>query len=194
MVLRKLPVLPAVLALSVPATPVRAEVVEASDGGFATRSEAVVRLPRDDVWLILKEPARWWNGAHSWSADAGNLSLDARAGGCFCEALPNRGSVEHARVINAAPGAMLRMKGALGPLRAEPVDGVLTVMLEPTGEDTRIVWTYVVGGYSRISFEQVAPAVAGVMAEQLARLVNLIERGSPHRGRGNADGGDLASF
>jgi hypothetical protein len=63
--------------------------------------------------------------------------LHPRAGGCFCEVLPNleppdaapRGGAEHMRVVYAEDARVLRMIGALGPMQSEAVTGVLTIVL-----------------------------------------------------------------
>lgn len=132
------------------ATPLRAEVVHASPQGFEVRGNLTTTASNVDVWYLLIEPGRWWSSEYSWSGDAHNLSLDARAGGCFCEVLPMGGSVEHMRVVYAAPGEMLRMSGGLGPLQGEAINGTLTVELKPVATGTLVNWTYVVGGHSRL--------------------------------------------
>ncbi len=152
------------------ASPLSAEVVRVSDGGFAVSGSETLSLPPDQAWQRLVRPAEWWNADHSWSGDAGNLSLDPRAGGCFCEALADGGSVEHMRIVNAAPGKMLRMSGGLGPLQGESLTGLLTVTLEAAGEGTKLTWTYKVAGVSDIPFAGLAPAVDGVVQEQFGRL------------------------
>ena len=168
------------LALAGIASPASADVVAASDAGFVSENEAVVQADSADVWAALIQPQNWWNGVHSWSGDAANFSLEPVAGGCFCEMLPDDGSVEHLRVVYAAPGALLRMSGALGPLQSEAITGTLTVQLEDADDGaTRIRWTYVAGGYSRIPLTAAAPAVDRVMAEQLDRLVALLSTGDP---------------
>ena len=164
------------LALAFPAA---AEVVQADERGFVTRDEAVLRSHPDDIWQALVQPSEWWNGAHSWSGDASNLSLSAQAGGCFCESLPGGGSVEHMRVVYAEPGRLLRMAGSLGPLQSEALTGTLTISLEAIDGATRIEWTYVLGGYSRYPLDQIAPAVDAVQSEQLSRLHALIWMGDP---------------
>ena len=121
----------ACLTIAVPAS---AEVVHASDNGFATQDVLVVDATPAQVWAKLIDPAQYWNPDHSWVGDAGNFTLDPKAGGCFCEAIPVRdgrgvGSVEHARVIYAAPSTMLRMRGSLGPLQGEALTGTLTITL-----------------------------------------------------------------
>lgn len=166
-----------------------AEVVAADDGGFVTRDEAVIDATPKEVWLALISPAKWWSSSHTWSADSSNLTLKPQAGGCFCERIPEdpdpkritlEGSVEHMRVIQAYPERALRMSGALGPLQSEPVNGVLTISISEVEEGTRVVWEYVVGGYMRYDVAMIAPAVDGVMSEQLNGLATLLGRvGAP---------------
>lgn len=137
----------AALAL-IAAQPAAAEVVKVEPGGFEIASTVTIAAPARQVWAILRTPARWWDARHSYSGDAKNLSLDPRAGGCFCEALPGGGGVEHARVVNLQPARLLRLQGAFGPLQAEAVTGTLTFSLKPMGATTtRVTMRYVVGGY-----------------------------------------------
>ena len=65
----------------------------------------------------------WWNSAHTFSHDAHNLSIQDKAMGCFCETLPDGGSVRHMEVLNAAPGKALVLSGALGPMQSLAVTG-----------------------------------------------------------------------
>ena len=165
------------------ATSAQAEIVESNVGGFVTRDEAIVDATPKEVWLALISPAKWWNSAHTWSADAANLTLKPQAGGCFCERIPEdpdptritlEGSVEHMRVIQAYPERALRLRGSLGPLQSEPASGVLTIAISEVDNGTRIVWEYVVGGYMRFPVDVIAPAVDGVMSEQLNGLAGLL--------------------
>ena len=156
-----------------------AEVVQASPAGFVVHETAVVKAGRESVWAALVEPARWWSKDHSWSGDAGNLTLEPRAGGCFCEILPGGGSAEHMRVVQARPGSLLRLKGALGPLQSEALEGLLTIELKSVDGATSIEWTYVVGGYARFPLQEIAPAVDAVLGEQSGRLAALMEFGDP---------------
>ena len=147
------------------ATPTAAEVAASSESGFVSHNEA----------LVDASPAQAWNGEHTYSGDAANLTLSARAGQCFCETVPaTGGEIEHMRVIYVAPGSTLRMTGGLGPLQSEPVTGVLTMTLEPDGEMTRISWDYVVGGYMRTPIAEIAPLVDQVVGEQLLRLATRL--------------------
>jgi len=160
---------------------VRGEVTGSGEAGFVTRDQAFIAAAPAEIWAVLVDPARYWNPQHSWSLDGGNFTLDPVAGGCFCEALPGGengpgGSVEHMRVLHAAPGRLLRMTGALGPLQSEALAATLTVSLDSEEGGTRVVWEYVVGGYARFDLGQIAPAVDQVQSEQLARLAAEVTR------------------
>ncbi len=52
---------------------------------------------------------------------------------------------------------------------------MLTVTLAPQDEGTKLSWDYVVGGHARFPLTDLAPAVDGVIAEQMNRLVALFE-------------------
>ena len=181
--MRMLRLMPA-LALLTFGAPVAAEVTAVSETGFVIRLEAETPASKTDAWRALIAPGKWWSSAHTYSGDAANLYLDAQASGCFCEKLPKpagepadqrMGSVEHMHVVYAdPPQGVLRMKGGLGPLQGESVNGTLTITVRPTPQGSKINWEYVVGGYTRIKNEDLAPAVNGVLNEQLTRLAALL--------------------
>jgi hypothetical protein len=175
-------------ALALTASPASAEIVDSSAAGFVIRQSADVSASPEAVWTELLKPAGWWSGNHSYSGNAANLSIDPRAGGCFCEVLPSavspraapRGSVEHMRVLYAEQPRVLRLSGGLGPLQSEAAQGTLTIALRPIDGGTRIMWEYVVGGYIRQKAEQIAPAVDAVLGEQISRLaVRLGPKAAP---------------
>jgi hypothetical protein len=168
--------------------PAGAEVSVQSDTGFIISLSAETPASKDAVWKMLVTPAKWWSPDHTWSGDAANLYIDSQATGCFCEKLPKpadapgdqrMGSVEHMHIVFADPQrGMLRMKGGLGPLQGEPVDGVWTIELKPGGNGgTVIVWDYAVNGLLRMKGGEIAPAVDQVMSQQLARLVAALAAG-----------------
>lgn len=161
------------------AAPLCAEVTRSTDNSFVSRHEVVVAASPKEVWLALISPAAWWRSEHTWSGDSKNLMLTPKAGGCFCETIPEvdepgrftlEGSVEHMRVVQAYPETALRMVGNLGPLQSEPVTGVLTIALTKVDKGTRIVWEYNVGGPMRYEVSVISKAVDGVMGVQLAAL------------------------
>lgn len=178
-------------ATALSAVPTRAEVSAASEGGFVVSGElTLLNADPGDVWPVLVAPGQWWSDAHSWSGSAANMTLDPVAGGCFCEAIPGQqpGSVEHMRVVQVRPEALLVMRGGLGPLQGEALTGVLAIRLEPVtavsaqsadaANGTKLVWTYVVGGYARFPLVDVAPAVDGVLREQMQRLAARMQGGA----------------
>lgn len=157
--------------------PASAEVVRATPAGFELSQTVTIDVPSARAWAALKVPQYWWDKDHTYSDDSANLYLEAQAGGCFCERIPeSKGSVEHARIVYVAPGRMLRMVGALGPLQAEAVTGTLTFKFDAEGEKaTRITMTYVVGGYVRAGADTLAPKVDEVLALQLLNLKTFAE-------------------
>jgi uncharacterized protein YndB with AHSA1/START domain len=165
---------PLILALAV-AGPAAAEVKSAASNGFEVASMVTISAPTDRVYSALGEIGRWWSSSHTFSRDSANLSLELRAGGCFCERLKDGGSVTHMVVVYAAPGAGLRLRGALGPLQAEGVDGALSWTLKPAEGGTSVTQSYVVGGYIRDGMEPWPPRVDRVLDEQLQRLKSFVE-------------------
>src|SRR5204862_141479 len=115
---------------------------------------------------------------HTYSGESRNLSIEARAGGCFCEKLAN-GAVEHMHVVYLKANEALRMTGALGPLQASGVSGAMTWRLSPAGSATKLELTYSVGGYMAGGFEAIAPVVEAVLKEQADRLKRFVETGAP---------------
>lgn len=167
------------LALLIPAllatAPASAEVVKVEGAAFVIEHRLTVAAAPDAVWRALSEPARWWSGAHSWSGDAANLSMQLRPGGCFCEALPDGGGAEHARVIHVAPNRLLRLSGALGPLQQGAVTGTLSFEMAGEGQATAMVVRYVVSGYTGMDAAKLAPLVDGVIGEQAEGLKRAAE-------------------
>jgi hypothetical protein len=168
------------------AAPAQAEILARADNGFVVRQVAEVTASPEDSWKAMVTPADWWSGEHSFSGDAGNLSIVPRIGGCFCEVLPGeegakapRGGVEHMRVVFVEQNKALRLVGALGPLQSEAVQGTLTTTLKPIDGGTRITWEYVVGGYMRYKPDQIVPAVDKVIGEQLTRLADKLGAKAP---------------
>jgi len=138
-----------ILALAV-AGPAVAEVKSVAANGFEIVSVATISAPPDRVYAALGEVGRWWDPSHTFSRDAGNLSLELRAGGCFCERLKDGGSVQHLQVVYAAPGAGLRLRGALRPLQMVGVDGALGWTLKPVEGGTNVLIPAMSPGHSKI--------------------------------------------
>lgn len=153
-----------------------AEVTTTASDHFAVALTATSTAPPASVYrALVNDVGRWWSPDHTFSGDAANLSIDGRAGGCFCEALPDGGSVRHMEVVLAEPGSTLRLSGGLGPLQGAAVAGTLTVAITPAEEGSSVRLDYLVSGYSQPPLDQWAGAVDRVLAEQLARLVRFAD-------------------
>ena len=156
-----------------------AEVRSVTPGGFEVSETVMIQAPAERVYGALGEIDRWWSPDHTFSRDAGNLSIELRAGGCFCERLKGGGSARHLTVVYAAPAEGVRLRGALGPLQMEGADGVLIWALKSAESGTNVTQSYVVGGYIRGGADPWAPRVDRVLREQLSRLKRFVETGSP---------------
>jgi uncharacterized protein YndB with AHSA1/START domain len=163
---------------------VRAEVTNTAENGFTVRHQTEVNASVEDVWKAMIAPSRYWNPDHSWTGKGENFYLVPQAGGCFCELIRSTGednikssdgSVQHMRVIYAQKNKILRMSGGLGPLQGEAVVGTLTMQMQPQDGKTAVRFTYKVGGYMEFPVEEIAPAVDGVIGEQLTRLAALFK-------------------
>jgi Polyketide cyclase / dehydrase and lipid transport len=152
-----------------------AEVVTVSAAGLEVREVIHVAASADKAYAVLITPAKWWSSEHTFSHDAANLTLDAHAGGCWCERLPGGGSVEHLHVLYVAPGKVLRLRGALGPFQAYALDGVMTVTVKPTDGGADLEMSYSLGGFAKDGFEMSAKVVDMVLTEQVQRLKKAID-------------------
>jgi hypothetical protein len=163
------------LALLLVAVGAAADVIERTPNGFTLKGTAQVTAAPDAAFRALVDVGAWWDREHTYSGDAKNLSIVPQPGGCFCEKLPNGGGVEHGRVVNVAPGSLLRLQGALGPLQELGVTGSLSWQVAKAAGGSTITMTYAVGGYAP-GLEKLAPLVDQVMMRQLSLLKAHLDR------------------
>jgi uncharacterized protein YndB with AHSA1/START domain len=152
------------------ATPAAAEITSSSPIHFDIESRVVVAAPPARAYEALGRIGAWWDGAHSYSGDAANMRLELWAGGCLCETLPDGGTIEHMHVVQALPGRVIRMTGALGPLQSEALTGTLTWTLRAVPGGTEITSVYLVSGHVRGDVGSYAAPVDAVLRAQLERL------------------------
>jgi uncharacterized protein YndB with AHSA1/START domain len=161
------------------AAPAGARVISSSPAGFEVADRVVIAAPPAKLYAALIDIGRWWSGSHTYSGDAANLSIDARAGGCWCERLADGGAIEHLRLVYVRPGQALRGQGGLGPLQSEGAAGSFTWTIKPAKDGgSELTQSYVVGGYVRGGAEKLAPLVDQVLGEQLGRLKAFVETGA----------------
>jgi uncharacterized protein YndB with AHSA1/START domain len=166
--------------LSIAGADARADVVDSTGSGFTVKNSVLIAATPENVYHhLVADIGEWWNAAHTYSGNSHNLSIDDKAGGCFCEKLEGGGSVLHLRVVFAAPGKLLRLTGGLGPLQSLAVAGTMTWSLSRSDSGTRVDMSYTVGGYRPQGLQTLAAPVNNVLLEQLLRLKNYVEKGKP---------------
>ena len=121
------------------------------------------------AWQALVHPERWWPEDHTWSGVRANLELVPAAGGCFCEKWAS-GSAEHARVLMALDGQLLRLRGSFGPLQEMGVTGILTVTLTPDEQGTEAKVTYRISGDASHQLDKFAAVVDQVIGQQFGEF------------------------
>lgn len=162
--------------LSAAATSAVAEVVDSDTNGFTVRTMVSIAASREQVYhAAVQQVGDWWSDDHTVSGDASNLSIDARPLGCFCENLGDAAGLSHMIVTFVNPQVMIRFTGGLGPLGLMGVEGNMTWEFEEAGEGTIVVLNYAVGGYLAGGLDAAAPAVDGVLGEQMERLKAFAE-------------------
>lgn len=167
----------AVLVLASSCHTALAAVKDATAGGFTVENTEVVPVDADTAWkALVQDVDRWWPKDHSWWGQASKLSIDPRAGGCFCEIAGAR-QAQHMTVAFVDPGKTLRMIGGLGPLQGMGLSGALEFRLAPAdGGGTRVTLFYRAGGYSPDDIGKFAPVVDKVQAQQLGGLAAYLRK------------------
>lgn len=153
-----------------------AELTAVSGAGFvSTHALDIAARPERVFQALTDEVHLWWDAEHSYSGNAKNFYLEARAQGCFCERLEGGGSVAHMQVVFADPGKTLRMSGGLGPLQGMGVAGSMNFLLSPKDTGTRLEYRYEVGGFTAGGLAEIAGPVDQVQLGQLDRLKAYVE-------------------
>lgn len=171
-------IIPLGAALLLAAGTVLGEASAVSPSGFLVTQRHEVRATPQQVYEAIGRIGRWWNDAHSYSGHASNMSLNLAAGGCFCENWDDN-SVQHAQVIQARRGSLVRLQGALGPLQPLPVNAILTFTIASFGDVTALTVTYSVAGNADAALDKLAGPVDSVIGEATNRLVSYVESGKP---------------
>ncbi len=170
----------AVAFLALAANRAASEVADFAAGGFTVKTTLHIQAAPDEVYhKLIHNVGDWWSSGHTFSGNSHNLSIEEKPMGCFCERLPNGGSVRHMEVVFLAPGKVLGLTGALGPLQSIAAAGNMRVGLSPAEGGTKLDLTYAVTGYLPAGMNTWAEPVNSVLTEQFTRLKNYIERGDP---------------
>lgn len=153
-----------------------AEVKDVQRNGFTIENSQVVPVDVDRAWnALVADVGRWWPKDHTWWGDAGRLSIEPRAGGCFCERDGAR-QAWHMTVTFVDPGNTLRMTGGLGPLQGMGLDGALEWRFAKVEGGTRITLWYRAGGYTPDDLGKFAAVVDKVQGLQLGGLADYLHK------------------
>lgn len=152
-----------------------AEVLNQSATGFNLRIIQSLKTDPQTAYQLAIHPEKWWLSDHSWFGDAQNLSIDPRAGGCFCEKQGNREAM-HMTVTYVDPGKALHMIGGLGPLQMIGIHGGMSWKFsDKTDIGSEITLSYAVTGYYPDGMETLAPIVDQVLSAQMRSLAKAVE-------------------
>jgi hypothetical protein len=170
----------AVLAAALYALPAEPAVKSSSPAGFTIENSEIVPVDAATAWRALVEDVdRWWPRDHTWWGAESKLSIEARAGGCFCEIAGER-QARHMAVVFVDPPLVLRMTGGLGPLQGMGLHGALEWRFEPAEGGTRITLRYQAGGYTPDDLAKFAPVVDKVQGIQLGGLATFLRSLAQH--------------
>ena len=148
----------------------QAEVLTLAETGFIIENKIQVTANKAETWQALTEEVDlWWPKDHSWWGTESTLSIEAVAGGCFCEMGVGK-SAEHMHISFVDPPNLLRMTGGLGPLQGMGMYGALDFLLTESEKGTEVTLTYKVNGINPGGFEQLAPIVDQVQTIQIGGL------------------------
>ncbi len=154
----------------------RAEVIAKGENGFNLKIIGEVDASPGQAYEQFLRVDEWWVANHSWFGRRENFSLDARAGGCFCE-IQGEQQVLHMLVTFVNPGAEIKMVGGLGPLQMMGLHGGMSWRFEALedGQGTRIVQTYNVSGWAPGGLLDLAEIVDAVQTSQLNALIARLD-------------------
>lgn len=172
----------AFVAALVSAAPLQAAVKDATAGGFTVENTVQVPVDAATAWkAAVDDVGRWWPRDHSWWGAESELTIEARAGGCFCERKGDQQAL-HMLVTFVDPGRLLRMTGGLGPLQGMGLHGALELRFAAIdGGGTTITLFYRAGGYTPDDLSKFAPVVDSVQALQLGGLASYLRGKKPAR-------------
>ena len=164
--------------LMLAALPASAEVTQAEADGFQIDLARTSTLEPADLFERAGTLSDWWSPEHTWSGSSENLYLTKLAPGGLWQEVWADGSVEHGRLIafvSSDETRLMRFETALGPLQGMGVGAILTITVrEDTDFDTPaksvVTFRYLVTGAEFQDLSALAPAVDGVLSEQIDRL------------------------
>jgi hypothetical protein len=152
--------------------PANAEVKASAPDGMIIQIKGETALSREAAWARLLKIGTWWSNDHTYSGQAAAMTVDAVAGGCWCE-IWEEGEVEHGRVIYFSSNQAIRFSSALGPLQDLGVSAALTFTLSEGSVPgrTTITLDMKATGSSLSGLDKMAGIVDAVLSEQVKRFI-----------------------
>ena len=167
-------ILLAATALLLAATPASAEVMARTADSFTLRYQTGAEAAPGDIVAAMGRVEGWWDGAHSYSGDARNLSVDMTPGGCWCERLANGTDFRHATVV-AVEADRLQFNAPFGPLNGKTTRADLIVTWPMANGGRTITWEMVIEGPGLGAY---ADAVDSVMNAGFGRFTRFLAGGA----------------
>jgi len=151
----------------------QAEVKLLAYGGYSVELEVILPVSPNVAYdAATGDIGAWWD--HSFSQHPKRLYIEAKPGGGFYEIFDDSGNgVQHAVVIYADRGKLLRFTGPLG-FSGNALDAVITYEFKPEGSGTRL--HIIVNMMGQMSMED-AQAADQVWHHFADRLKAYIESG-----------------
>lgn len=148
----------------------QAEVTEVSEQHFTISIETTLKAPSDQAYQQFLQIGDWWQDSHTWFGDASAMTIEPKAGGCFCERNGEQQAL-HMTISQINPNKSIHMTGGLGPLSSLAVNGYMTWTFEETeNKTTNLKLNYRVTGFVNQKTEDWAKAVDGVLMQQVGNL------------------------
>lgn len=171
---------PVIALLLTAPLPAAAKVLDVSRNGFTLENSVTVPVDAATAWkALVDEVGRWWPADHTWTGKAGNLSIEPRAGGCFCE-IDGGHQALHMSIAHVQPEKLLRMLGGLGPLQGMGLSGTMEWRFAAAdGGGTTITLWYRAGGYTPDDISGFVPVIDRVQAQQLGGLGDWLRKRRP---------------
>jgi hypothetical protein len=152
------------------------EIISSNAIGFQINIKRTVNVNSKQAYAQFMKIGEWWNADHTYFGQSENLSIQAKAGGCFCEKSGEK-EVLHMTVSYVDPEKEIRMIGGLGPLQMMGVQGGMSwKFIDINDNQTQIVHHYQVSGFSKDGLEFLAPIVDKVQTQQVDSLVNKLNQ------------------
>jgi len=153
---------------------VSADVLHKDDNFFQVQKVVEIQANLGDTFERFESIGTWWNPSHTFEGDASKyrFNLEKQA---LIESIEG-GFVRHMDIIYWKPETRVVLRGGLGPLLTEAVDGILIFDFKEKKDATIVAMKYTVSGrLDKGLLGEWANAVDYVLDEQLERLKIAME-------------------